>query len=57
LFLPPILFAPATSRRSATFKANLRAILLLAVGLVLFTMVRRGGVTKALVPSCRWRRP
>jgi CPA1 family monovalent cation:H+ antiporter len=38
LFLPPILFGAAYFTSIRDFKANLRAILLLSVGLVLFTM-------------------
>ena len=43
----------ATSPRSATC-ANLRAILLLAVGLVLFTTFLVGAVAKLLVPDMAW---
>ncbi len=48
LFLPPILFAAATFTPIRDFKANLRGILLLAVGLVLFTTVAVGVVVQQL---------
>lgn len=54
LFLPPILFAAAYFTSIADFKANLRPIALLAVGLVLFTTLVVGVVAKALVPDLPW---
>jgi CPA1 family monovalent cation:H+ antiporter len=51
LFLPPILFAAAYFTPIRDFKANARPILLLAIGLTLFTTVVVGLVTAALVPE------
>jgi CPA1 family monovalent cation:H+ antiporter len=51
LFLPPILFSAAYFTPIRDFKANLRPILLLAIGLVVFTTVAVGLVVHALVPS------
>ena len=51
LLLPPILFGAGYSTPIRDFKANARPIALLAVGLVLFTTVVVGLVTKALVPE------
>lgn len=51
LFLPPILFAAAYFTPIRDFKANARPILLLAVGLVLFTTVAVGVVANALIPG------
>ncbi len=51
LFLPPILFAAGYFTPIRDFKANLRPIGLLAVGLVLFTTVVVGGVLLALMPQ------
>lgn len=48
LFLPPILFAAAYFTPIRDFKANLRPILLLAVGLVLFTTVTVAFVAQQL---------
>jgi CPA1 family monovalent cation:H+ antiporter len=51
LFLPPILFAAAYFTPIRDFRSNARPILLLAVGLVLFTTAAVGLVTAALVPG------
>jgi monovalent cation/hydrogen antiporter len=51
LFLPPILFAAAYFTPIRDFKANLRPILLLAIGLVLFTTIVVGVVVQWLVPG------
>ena len=51
LFLPPILFGAAYFTPIRDFKANARPILLLAVGLVLFTTVVVGVVANALIPG------
>ena len=51
LFLPPILFAAAYFTPIRDFRADARAILLLAVGLVLFTAVAVGLVAQAVVPT------
>jgi CPA1 family monovalent cation:H+ antiporter len=51
LFLPPILFAAAYFTPIRDFRANARAILLLAIGLVLFTTVAVGVVVSAMIPT------
>src|SRR6476659_1397080 len=51
LFLPPILFGAGYFTPIRDFKANLRPIGLLAVGLVLFTTLVVGGVALALMPE------
>src|SRR5579871_6490858 len=51
LFLPPLLYAAAWFTSWHEFKANLRPILLLAVGLVVFTTVVVGFVVHALIPA------
>lgn len=51
LFLPPILFAAAYFTPIRDFRANTRPILVLAVGLVLFTMFAVGLVVNAMVPG------
>ncbi len=51
LFLPPILFGAAYFTPIRDFKANLRPIGLLAVGLVLFSTLVVGGVALALMPE------
>ncbi len=51
LFLPPILFAAAYFTPIRDFKADARSILLLAIGLVLFTTVIVGIVVQWLVPG------
>ena len=51
LFLPPILFAAAYFTPIRDFRANGRAILLLAIGLVLFTTVLVGLVANAIIPG------
>ena len=53
LLLPPILFGAGYSTPIRDFKANLRPIVLLAVGLVLFTTVVVGVAAQLLIPS--WR--
>jgi CPA1 family monovalent cation:H+ antiporter len=54
LFLPPILFSAGYFTSIRDLRANLRPILLLAVGLVLFTTAVVGAVTKLLVPDMPW---
>jgi monovalent cation/hydrogen antiporter len=54
LFLPPILFGAGFFTQIRDFKANLRPIGLLAVGLVLFTTVVVGAVAYALIPPLSW---
>ena len=51
LFLPPILFAAAYFTPIRDFRANARPILLLAVGLVLFTTFAVGYVVEAMIPG------
>jgi Na+/H+ antiporter len=51
LLLPPILFGAGYSTPIRDFKANLRPIALLAIGLVLFTTAAVGIVANALVPE------
>jgi CPA1 family monovalent cation:H+ antiporter len=51
LFLPPILFAAAYFTPIRDFRANARPILLLAVGLVLFTTLAVGMVANAIIPG------
>jgi monovalent cation/hydrogen antiporter len=53
-FLPPILYGAGYFTSIRDFKANLRAILLLSVGLVLVTTVVVAAVLKALVPDLPW---
>ena len=57
LFLPPILFGAGYFTSIRDFKANLRPILLLSVGLVLFTMTAVAIVVYGWSPSSagRWR--
>ncbi len=54
VFLPPILYHSALFERWHDFRANLRSISMLAVGLVTFTTVVVAGVTKALIPDLPW---
>ncbi len=54
VFLPPILYHSALFERWHDFRANLRSISMLAVGLVTFTTVVVACVTKALVPDLPW---
>jgi len=53
-FLPPLLFAGGYFTSLREFKANLRAIILLAFGLVLFTAASVAFVAHALVPVLGW---
>jgi CPA1 family monovalent cation:H+ antiporter len=54
LLLPPILFGAAYSTPIRDFKANLRPIGLLAIGLVLFTTVVVATVAVAIIPGLPW---
>ena len=54
LFLPPILFGAGYDTPIRDFKANLRAIGLLAIGLVLFTTIVVALVANALIPELGW---
>src|SRR5207249_1173563 len=56
-FLPPLLFAGGYFTSLREFKANLRPIVLLAVGLVLFTATLVALVAHALVPGLGWAGP
>jgi len=51
LILPPLLYAAASRSSVPAFRANLRPILLLAVGLTLFSTVVVGLVAHAVVPG------
>ncbi len=54
LFLPPILFGAGFDTPIRDFKANLRPIGLLAIGLVLFTTIAVALVANALIPDLGW---
>jgi CPA1 family monovalent cation:H+ antiporter len=54
LFLPPILFGAGYFTSVRDFKANLRPILLLSVGLVLATTAVVAVVAHALIPTLGW---
>jgi Na+/H+ antiporter len=53
-FLPPLLQVSAIRTDWAAFKGNLRPILLLAVGAVLFTALCVGAALKLLIPGFPW---
>jgi Na+/H+ antiporter len=53
-FLPPLLFAGGYFTSTREFKENLRAIVLLAFGLVLFTATAVAVVAHAFVPELGW---
>ncbi len=53
-FLPPLLQASAYRTDWPAFKGNLRPILFLAVGAVLFTSLVIAAVAKALIPGLPW---
>ncbi|MGZ4486374.1 MAG: Na+/H+ antiporter [Nocardioides sp.] len=52
--LPPLLYATAIQSSLVDFNANRRAILLLSVGLVVFTTVGVAGVVHLLEPRIGW---
>jgi len=54
LFLPPILFGAGYFTSIRDFKANLRAIGLLSIGLVLTTIVVVAVVAQTLIPGLGW---
>ena len=54
LFLPPLLYAAAVQTSLPSFRANIRSIGLLAVGLVLFTTAVVAVAAHALVPGLPW---
>ena len=53
-FLPPLLQASAFRTDWPAFKGNLRPILLLAVGAVVFTALAIGAAVKLMVPDLPW---
>src|SRR5215470_4477527 len=54
LVLPPILYQAALLTSWRDFKANLRPIGLLAIGLVIATTLAVGATAKALIPDLPW---
>ena len=52
--LPPLLYAAAVQTSLVDFRANLRPILLLSVGLVAFTTLGIGALVHALLPAVGW---
>ena len=54
IFLPPILWSAAYFTSLRDFRANLRSITLLAVGLVLATTATVAAVARAFVPGLGW---
>jgi len=52
--LPPLLYAAAIQTSLVDFNANRRAILLLSVGLVVFTTLGVGVIVHALIPGISW---
>src|SRR5437762_6049413 len=53
-FLPPLIYPAALFTSWRDFRANLRPILLLAIGLVLFTMMAVASVAHWLIPTLPW---
>ncbi len=53
-FLPPLLYPAALFTSWRDFRRNLRPILLLSIGLVLFTIIIIGWFVHTLVPSIPW---
>lgn len=54
LFLPPLIYSAAWFTSWRDFRANLRSILLQAVGLVLVTMLLVAVTAHALIPGLSW---
>jgi CPA1 family monovalent cation:H+ antiporter len=54
IFLPPLLYGAAFFSNLRDLKADLRVIVLLAVGLVLFTAAVVGAVAHAIIPGLPW---
>ena len=54
LVLPPILYQAALLTSWRDFKANIRPIGLLAIGLVIVTTLAVGATLKLLIPECPW---
>ena len=52
--LPPLLYATAIQTSLVDFNANRRSILLLSVGLIIFTPVGIGVLVHLLIPSVGW---
>ncbi|MFC4783103.1 cation:proton antiporter domain-containing protein [Nocardioides sp. MAHUQ-72] len=52
--LPPLLYATAIQSSLVDFNANRRAILLLSVGLVIFTTLGIGVIVHEILPSISW---
>jgi Na+/H+ antiporter len=52
--LPPLLYSTAIQSSLVDFNANRRAILLLSVGLVVFTTLGIGALVHALLPGISW---
>lgn len=52
--LPPLLYAAALQTSLVDFNANRRPILLLSVGLVIFTTLGVGALVHALLPDVTW---
>ena len=52
--LPPLLYATAIKTSLVDFNANRRSILLLSVGLILFTTAGIGVLVQTLIPSVGW---
>ena len=52
--LPPLLYAASIQTSLVDFNANRRAILLLSVGLVVFTTLGVGVIVHALIPGISW---
>src|SRR3954470_8657767 len=52
--LPPLLYAAAIQTSLIDFNANRRAILLLSVGLVVFTTVGVAWIVHAIIPDISW---
>ena len=52
--LPPLLYSTAITSSLVDFNANRRSILLLSVGLVLFTTAGVGVVVHTMVPGVSW---
>ena len=53
-FLPPLLYPAALFTSWRDFRRNLRPILMLAIGLVLFTMVSIAYAAHSLIPALPW---
>jgi len=53
-FLPPLIYPAALFTSWRDFRRNLRPILMLAIGLVLFTMVAIAYVAHSLIPALPW---